>query len=134
MKREFLLENQSSINASIGLCVHHQTRSKKLVKFSSDFDIGLNYDKVLNIKKDTAATFPDKQKASGDVFAPLSSSNNKPLIFVTDNTDLSLDTPDGEKQFHGTATALFRQKDAHVKVSVDTNMFIHFFSFLNESL
>ena len=84
---------------------------------------------MLNIKKDTATTFVYKQEANGDVFAPLSSSNNKPLIFVTDNTDLSLDTPDWEKQFHGTATALFQQKDAHVKVSVDTNIFIHFFLF-----
>ena len=71
-------KNWSSANVSIGLYVHHQTGSKKSVNFLSDLNIGINYDQVLNIKKDIATT----QKANGGVLAPSSSSNKKTLFFA----------------------------------------------------
>ena len=101
---------ETPLNVGIGLYVHHQTRSKKLVNFLSDLNIGINYYKVLDIKKDIAIAILDKQEANGGVFVPSSLSNNKPLFFAIDNTDLSIDTPDGKKQLHGTAIAVFQQK------------------------
>ena len=80
---------------------------------------------MLNIKKDTATTVLDKHEANGGVFAPSSSSSNKPLFFVIDNTDLSVDTSDKQKQINGTAIALFQQKDTDAKVST-TYLFIFF--------
>ena len=58
-----------------------------------------------------------------EALAPSTSSSNKPLFFVIDDTDLSVDTSEGQKQIHGTAIALFQQKDT----------FIHLFVFFNES-
>ena len=119
---------ETPLNVGIGLYVHHQTRSKKLVNFLSDLNIGINYDKVLDIKKDIAIAILDKQEANGGVFVPSSLSNNKPLFFAIDNTDLSIDTPDGKKQLHGTAIAVFQQKDTYDKVSFLTLIYCFLFS------
>ena len=32
------------------------------------------------------------------------------LYFAIDNTDLQMDTPDGKRQLHGTAMAVYQQK------------------------
>lgn len=44
---------------------------------------------------------------------------------MIDNTDLSVDTSDKQKQINGTAIALFQQKDTDAKVST-TYLFIFF--------
>lgn len=136
MKRQRLLENQNSVKVGLGRHVNHQTKSKKTVNFLSALNIDINYDKVINNKKDIATTVHDKQETNEGVFAASLLWNNNPSFFAIDNTDLRDNTdktdfgtvnPRGKKQRHYTAIALFQHKDSHAKVSVDTNIFIIFF-------
>ena len=37
-------------NVGVGLYLYHSTRSKKLVKFLSDLNVSISYDKIIDIK------------------------------------------------------------------------------------
>ena len=40
------------------------------------------------------------------MFVPSTLSKNRPVFFATDNANLKIDTFDGRRQLHGTATAV----------------------------
>ena len=69
---------ETLLNVGIGLHVYHSTRSRKLVKFLSGLNISRSYDKVIDIKKDIAATIIEKSKEHDGVFVPSSLVKNEP--------------------------------------------------------
>ena len=62
------IETPLSIGTSLFL--YRNTRSKKLVDFISDLNIGVNYDKVISIKKDIASSIPKQNDKNNSVFTP----------------------------------------------------------------
>ena len=74
------------MNVGVGLYVYYSVRSNKLVKFLSDLNENLSYDKVIDIKKDVAANIIEKSKKHDGVFVPSSFLNNEPTLFVIDST------------------------------------------------
>ena len=101
---------ETPLNVGIGLYIYHVTRSKKLINFLSDLNISINYKKVTEIKKNIVQSVLVKRAENNGVFIPSSLTKNHPVYFAIDNTDLAIDTPDGKKQLHGTATAVYQQK------------------------
>ena len=100
--------SETPLNVGVGLYVNLSTRTNKLVKFLSDFNVSISYDKVIHIKKDIAAIIIEKSKEHDGAFVPLSLVNNEPTFFAIDNTDLKIDPVDGKDQFHGTAIAVYQ--------------------------
>ena len=45
------------------------------------------------------------------VFIPRSISKDLPIYFAIDNTDLKIDTPDGQNQLHGTRIAVYQKTE-----------------------
>ena len=74
------------MNVGVGLYVYYSVRSNKLVKFLSDLNENLSYDKVIDIKKDVAANIIEKSKKHDGNFVPSSFLNNEPTLFVIDST------------------------------------------------
>ena len=69
------------LSVGVGLYLYHATKSKRLIKFFSDLNIGVNYDKVIGIKQDISNSIIDKCKENNGVFLPSTLSKNRPVFF-----------------------------------------------------
>ena len=126
--------NKTETPLSIGtsLFLYHNTRSKKLVDFISDLNIGVNYDKVISIKKDIASSIQEQRDKNNGVFIPTGFVPGKTTFFAIDNGDVKIDTPDGGKQVHDTVIAAYQEKQSTMngeatvsQYAVFTNLILH---------
>ena len=62
---------ETPLNVGLGLYVYHITRSKKLINFLSDINVGVNYHKITNIKKSIVDAVHAKRTENNGVFIPL---------------------------------------------------------------
>ena len=113
---------ETPLNVGVGLHFYNLTRSKKLVNFLSDLNIGVNYQKVLEIKENLTKSVLQKKEQNNGVFVPTSVKKNHPIYFAIDNVDLKIDTCDGKRQLHGTGTAVYQQKREENEVSIEHNL------------
>ena len=70
--------------------MYHVSRSKKLVNFFSDLNLGTNYQKVIGIKKDIVQVVIERKKANNGVFIPSTLKEGQPIYFAIDNVDLKI--------------------------------------------
>ena len=77
-------------NIGLGLYMYHVSRSKKLVNFFSDLNLGTNYQKVIGIKKDIVQVVIERKKANNGVFIPSTLKEGQPIYFAIDNVDLKI--------------------------------------------
>ena len=102
---------ETPLSVGLGLHVYTKTRSKELVDMLSELHLSIPYKKVLSIKNDLVANAKQKIRSNSGVYVPPVISPNKPLFFAIDNIDLTIDTPDGKDQLHGTTQVIFQEKD-----------------------
>ena len=126
--------NKTETPLSIGtsLFLYHNTRSKKLVDFISDLNIGVNYDKVISIKKDIASSIQEQRDKNNGVFIPTGFVPGKTTFFVINNGDGKIDTPDGKTQLHCTVIAAYQEEQSTMngenkasQYAVFTNLVLH---------
>ena len=101
---------ETPLSAGLGLHIYHITRSKKLINFLSDPNVGVNYHKITNIKKSIVDAVLAKCTENNGVFVPSTINKENPVIFATDNVDLTIDAPDGKRQLYGTGTVVYQQR------------------------
>ena len=99
---------ETPLSVGVGMYLYHAARSKKLIKFFSDLNIGINYDKVIGIKQGISNSMVEKCKENNGVFLQSTLSKNRPAFFAIDNTDLKIDTFDRRNQLRGTAIAVYQ--------------------------
>ena len=124
------METPLSIGTSLFL--YHNTRSLKLVDFISDLNIGVNYDKVIYIKRDIVSPIQEQLYKNNDVFIPTGFVPGKTTFFAIENGDVKIDTPDRKKQLHGTVIAAYQEKQSTMngettlsQYAVFTNLILH---------
>ena len=100
--REICCTVETLLNVGTGIYIHQKTRCKELIDILSDLNIFIDYDKLLNIKSQLADTVLTEVNNNDGVFIPKSISKDLPIYFAIDNTDLKIDTPEGQSQLHGT--------------------------------
>ena len=100
---------ETPLNVGVVLYIYHATCSKKLVNFLSDLNISTNYKKVINIRKDVAQAVLKQKEEDNGVFIPSNLKRDEAVFFAIDNFDLTIDTPDGQKQLHGTGTVVYQE-------------------------
>ena len=120
---------KTPLSVGVGLYLYHATRSKKRIKFFSDFNIGINYYKVIGINQDISNSIIEKCKENNVVFLRSTLSKNRPVFFAIDNTDLRIDTFDGRNQLHGTAIAVYQTTNGDKKHEVKAHLLLHFVYF-----
>ena len=96
--------------------MYHVSRSKKLVNFLSDLNLGTIYQKAIDIEKDIVQAVVQREKANNGVFIPSTLKEVQPIYFAIDNIDLKIDTPDGKGQLHGTGTIVNQKKNVEQHV------------------
>ena len=106
---------ETLLNIGLGLYTYYVSRSKKLVNFISDLNLGADYQKIVNIKKGIVQAVLEKKKENNGVFIP-STLKDQPIYFAIENVDLKIDTPDSKEQFHGTGTVAYQKKIVKRKV------------------
>ena len=72
-----------------------------------NLNVSITYGKVIDINKDIAVNIIKKSKENDGVFVPLSFLNDEPAFFAIDNTDVKIDTVDGEDQLHATTITVY---------------------------
>ena len=114
------------------LFFYHNTHSKKLVDFISDLNIGVNYDKVISIKKDIASSIQEQRDKNNGVFIPTGFVPGKTTFFAINNGDGKIDTPDGKTQLHCTVIAAYQEEQSTMngentasQYAVFTNLVLH---------
>ena len=88
----------------------HQTKqSKKSTSMFGRLNLYINYDKVIDVKKDVANAILEKCSENNGVFILACLIENSRPFFAMDNTDININTPTGRHQLHVTAMAVFQQ-------------------------
>ena len=54
---------ETALSIAINIFIYHNTRSKKLINFISDLNTGLNYEKVISIKKAMTSSIQQNETA-----------------------------------------------------------------------
>ena len=57
-----------------------------------------------------------QKKEEVGLLVPCTFDKDRPIFFAIDNVDLKFDTPDGKRQLHGTAIAVYQRKSVKQKV------------------
>ena len=53
---------ETPLNIRLGLYFYHVSRSKKLINFLADLNLGVNYQKIVNVKKGIVQAVPQKKR------------------------------------------------------------------------
>ena len=97
---------ETPLNIGLGLYFYHVSQSKKLINILADLNLGVNYQKIVNVKKGIVQAILQKKEENG-VFVPCTLDKDCPIFFAIAKVDVKIDTPDGKRQLHGTATAVY---------------------------
>ena len=101
--REISCTVGTPLNVGTGIYIHQKPRCRELIDILPDFNISIDYDKLLNIKSQLADSVLTEINNNDAVFILRSISKDLPIYFAINNTDLKINTPHGRNQLHGTA-------------------------------
>lgn len=94
---------------AVGLTVHQEARSKKLVNMLSAFGMSCEYNKLMRIETQIESAVLNRMEYNGGVYLPPDIVKGRHLFFAVDNIDFSEDTPDGKRNLHGTAMTIYQK-------------------------
>ena len=100
--REFPLQ------VGVGLALHKETRSKKLVDMISRFGLSVTYDRVKEIEGMIAKAVVKKMEETNGIYIPPELTAGRFTHFATDNLDFQENTPDGKRTLHGTVLVAYQ--------------------------
>ena len=94
---------------AVGLAVHQAVRSKKIVNILNGFGMSCEYNKLVRIESQIENIVLERMQANGGIYLPPDIVKGRHVFFAIDNVDFSEDTPDGKRNLHGTAMAIYQQ-------------------------
>ena len=101
---------ETPLSVGLGLYIHQRTRSKELLDMFSETNLSISSKKVACIKRDIETAVREKVHDSDGIFIPSTISPSNDVYSAVDNTDMRIDTADGQHQLHGTAMALYQKE------------------------
>ena len=87
------------VSVGLGLYIHQQTWSKKVIDMLSKVNLTIPYDWILKIETGIANKISKNIDNNNGVFVQPKIIYNAPLHFAIDNVNFSNDTPDGKNEF-----------------------------------
>ena len=101
------LEREPPLPIYIGLSVHSQTRSKKLVQHLYKMGISISYDRIVQLEDWIATSACEKFNENG-VVVPANLRKNVFTVGALDNLDHNPSSTTSVSSFHGTGISLFQ--------------------------
>ena len=122
---EFRENVEIPLSVGLGLYIHQQTWSKKVIDTLSKLNLTILYDRILKVETGIANEISKNIDNNNGVFVPPNIIYNTPLHFAIDNVDFSNDTPDGKNEFHGVGQVVFwksntKKETEKSKFTIDT--------------
>ena len=108
-KASFRDSIETPFSVDLGMCIHQQTRSKKVIDTLSSLNLSIPYDRVLEIETSIANAISPNAEKNGGIYIPPTICKGVPIHCAIDHTDFSNDTPDGKFEFHGTGHVVFQK-------------------------
>ena len=104
------------LQVGVGLTLHRETRSRKLVDLISRFGLSVTYDRVNEIEGMIATAIAKQMSNTNGIYIPPELKKGKFTHFAADNLDFQEDTPDGKRTLHGTVLVAYQlAEDGDVK-------------------
>lgn len=110
---------ETPLSVGLGLHIHKETRSKKVIDCLSVLNLTISYDRIMKIETEMANATTNMMSQKNGVYVPPSLTKGHRLHFAIDNTDFHNDTPDGKSEFHGTGQVVF-QKSSNLSITRPT--------------
>ena len=108
----FARHTQTPLSTCLALSVHNKVRSKVLVNFLSELNLGDSYNSVLKLEKRVECGVAEQMKFTGGYCLPPFVKKGKSIFFAVDNIDFLEDTYDGQNTLHGTVVVVNQE---HIK-------------------
>ena len=102
---------ETPFSVGLGIHVHKETRSKKLLECLSDLGLSISYDKVMKIENDLGNAVAGNVPQNHGAFVSPNIQPCIPLHFAIDNTDFKNDTSHGKSEFHSTTLVVFQKNN-----------------------
>ena len=115
------MHSETPFAVGLGLQVHKETRSKKIINCLSDLGLSIDYDRVIKIETEISNSVTDIINKNNWVYVPHTILKDKAIHFAIDNTDFHNDTPDGKGEFDGIGQILFQKADSKAKTLENFN-------------
>ena len=112
---ESRLHSETPFAVGLGLHVHKETRSKKIINYLSNLGLSIDYDRVMKSETETENSVTDIINKNNGVYVPQTILKDKVIHFAINNTDLHNGTSDYKGEFHGTGQILFQKADSEAK-------------------
>ena len=87
---------ETPLSVGLGLYIHQRTRSKELLDMFSEMNLSISSKKVACIKRDIETAVREKVHDSDGIFIPSTISPSNDVYTAVDNTDMRIDTADGQ--------------------------------------
>ncbi len=98
----------------VGIWLHSQTRSKKLIKCMSEMGISVSFDRVLAIEKRLAEIVANQARIDGFV-CPQNMQKQLFTVGALDNLDHNPTSRTAKTSFHGTGISVFQQRTVNTR-------------------
>ena len=98
---------ETPFTVGMGILIHKETRSKKIIQYLSSLGLSIPYNKVLQIENGIGNSIIKNKESNGGVYIPENLDQNTNIHFAIDNIDFKNDTVDGQGEFHGTTAVVF---------------------------
>ena len=115
------MHSETPFAVGLGLHVHKETRSKKIINCLSDLRLSIDYDRVIKIETEISNSVTDIINKNNGVYVPHTILKDKAIHFAIDNADFHNDTPDGKGKFHSIGQILFQKADRKAKTLENFN-------------
>ena len=105
---QFRRTRELPFQVGVGLTIHKQTRSAKLVDLACQWGVSVNYERVRGIENDIARAVLKRFKTGNGVFLPPELKRERFVHFAADNLDFQEDTPDGKQTLYVTVLCAYQ--------------------------
>ncbi|XP_032226529.2 uncharacterized protein LOC116609840 [Nematostella vectensis] len=110
---------------AIGIAVHQAIRSKDIINFLHGFGMSVEYNKILRVEAQIENNVLQRMQQNGGTYLSPDIILGRRVFFAADNVDFAGDTPDGKRNLHGTAMAIYQKthpEDVTPELRLDSNM------------
>ncbi|EDO31470.1 predicted protein [Nematostella vectensis] len=94
---------------AIGIAVHQAIRSKDIINFLHGFGMSVEYNKILRVEAQIENNVLQRMQQNGGTYLSPDIILGRRVFFAADNVDFAGDTPDGKRNLHGTAMAIYQK-------------------------
>lgn len=101
--------NDVPVPLAVGIAVHKETRSKKLIQILNGFGCCVDYHRILQLEDQIVCEVLQRIEENDGVYIPHDLTIGRFIFCAADNIDFQEDTRDGKRTLHGTVMVVYQE-------------------------